>query len=116
MKGTIIAAMLMVNSAFGEQILTPYLLAKEFAWEDYQAEVKRRVEEKGIAQWFPELNEIQKLSLVDRDMLELMNLISTSEEAFELRASIQEQHQTGSDFCLLNKAKLHLLAWMLYNN
>lgn len=84
-------------------------VAQEAAWEEYQAEVKKRVEEFGSSVWYPQLNEISKnLTLVQRDMLGLMNLMSTSEEAFEVRALIQDKHQTGPEFCLLAKATIHL--------
>ena len=82
----------------------------ERAWGEYKSEVAKQVKDVGLFGWYPALSEAtDHLRPIAAEFMkhECIALLSTSEEAYELRRSLQLKHKVSEDFCLYKKSHLN---------
>ncbi len=62
------------------------------ALKEYKDIVDKKVEEVGLSVWCPKVSEFQSLSQAQQDVLKFMKYVSDTEEAYELRTSLEKKH------------------------
>ena len=79
------------------------------ALKEYKDAVDKKVEEVGLSVWCPSVAEFQGLSQPQREVLPFMKYVSGTEEAYELRTSLEKKHN-------LEQKLYHTIQYQLWGN